>query len=149
MGWVSKSSRNLGATRVGSKSSGNLEATRRRSKSSGNLGATGKGFKSSGNLGATGSEFELSRNLGVTSWVPLAAGKLGSAGRVMFLDSEVSVHCSSGLDMKRGDICGMLPPWQGAAVTQDMATVNGGREDFGPGRNASVRFDQSMTGFML
>ena len=30
-----------------------------------------------------------------------------------------------------------------------MATVIGGREDFGPDQNVRVRFDQSMTGFVL
>ena len=133
----------------GFESSGNLGATGRGSESSRNLGATGRGSESSRNLGATGRKFELSRNLGVTGGVPLTARNLGSADRDVLPESEVSVHCNSGIDTKRGDICGMISLWRGAAVTQDIATVIGGREDFRPDRNVSVSFDQSTAGFML
>ena len=101
------------------------------------------------NLGATGRRSESSGNLGATGGALLTAGNLGSADRDALPESEVSVHCSSGIDTKRGDICGMISLWQGAAVTQDIATVIGGREDFGPDWNASVSFDQSTAGFML
>ena len=67
----------------------------------------------------------------------------------MSSDFEVSVHWSSGIDTKRGDICSMMSSWRGAEVTQDMATVIWGREDFGLDWNARVRFDQSTMGFML
>ena len=147
-----ESSGNLGATGVGSELSGNLGTTGRGSKSSGNLGATGRGSESSVNVGATGRKFESSGNLGVTGGVPLTAGNLGLADRDVLPESKVSVHCNSGIDAKRGDICGMISSWQGAAVTQDIATVIGGiggREDFGPDRNVSVSFDQSTTGFVL
>ena len=109
---MSKSSGNLGATWRRPELSGNLGATRAGSKSSGNLGATGRGSESSGNLGATGWKFESSGNLGVTGGVPLTAGNLGSADRDVLPESEVSVHCNSGIDTKRGDICGMISSWQ-------------------------------------
>ena len=66
----------------------------------------------------------------------------------MLPDSELSVHCSSGIDAKRGDICDMISSWRGAVVTHDIATVIGGREEFGPDRKARVRFAQSTTGFV-
>ena len=149
MGCISKSSGNLGATRRGSELSGNLGATGKGSESSGNLGVTGRGSKLSGNLGVTGRGSESSRNLGATEGVPLTAGNLGSVDRDVLPEAKVSVHCNSGIDTKRGDICGMISSWRGAAVTQDIATVIGGREDFGPDRNLSVRFDQSTMGFVL
>ena len=129
--------------------SGNLGATGRGSELSGNLGATGRGSESSGNLGTTGGKFESSGNLGATEGAPLTAGNLGSADRDVLPESEVSVHCNSGIDAKRGDICSMISSWRGAAVTQDIAMVIGGREDFRPDWNLSIRFDQSTMGFVL
>ena len=74
------------------KSSVNLGATGVEFKLSVNLGATRIGFKSSVDLGATGIGSELSINLGVTGWVPLSAGKLGLAERVISSDFEVSAQ---------------------------------------------------------
>ena len=38
------------------------------------------------------------------SWMKMGT----NPDRVVFPDSELSVHCSSGIDTKRGDICGMI-----------------------------------------
>ena len=43
----------------------------------------------------------------------------------------------------------MISSCRGTEVTQDIATDNGGREDFRPDQNARVRFDQFMTRFVL
>ena len=43
----------------------------------------------------------------------------------------------------------MISSHQSAEVTQDMATIIGGREDFRPDWNSRVKFDQSTTGFVL
>src|SRR6266481_2182218 len=58
---------------------------------------------------------------------------------------KIPSDCNSGMDAKRGDICSIISLWQGAVVTQDMATVIGGSADWGLVQKVRDKFAQSTT----
>src|SRR6266481_7678231 len=69
----------------------------------------------------------------------------GMTGQERSVGFKVPLECNSGMDAKRGDICGVISLWQGAVVTQDMATVIGGSTDLGPVQKVRDKFAQSTT----
>ena len=69
----------------------------------------------------------------------------GMTGQERSVGFKVPSDCNSGMDAKRGDICGVISLWQGAVVTQDMATVIGGSADLGLVWKVRDKFAQSTT----
>src|SRR6266481_4711424 len=88
----------------------------------------------------------LLESAGVT--VPELAVVPEMTGQERSVGFEIPSDCNSGMDAKRGDICSVISSWQGAVVTQDMATVIGGSADLGPVRKVRDKFAQSTTGLV-
>ena len=81
--------------------------------------------------------------------VPELTVSPGMTGQERSVGFKVPLDCNSGMDAKKGDICGVISSWRGAVVTQDMATVIGGSADLGPVWKVRDKFAQSTTGLVF
>src|SRR6266481_4770217 len=89
----------------------------------------------------------LLESVGMT--VPKSAILPEMTGQERSVGFKIPSDCNSGMDAKRGDICGIISLWRGAVVTQDMATIIGGSADLGPVRKVRDKFAQSTTGLVF